>query len=143
MAIVLKSGNLNLLKSSGTVQASTGIALPLYIYIYIYLCVCVCVCVYVFAHTHTHTQTHTHTYTHLIYDLVYTEFRLAQNSTCARLSGLQCVSRSLPKPVWPSLNMVIFPPFCPGRAKDLSAPRYIEIVSCNPGNRTHYSIFQS
>jgi hypothetical protein len=25
---------------------------------------------------------------------------------------------------WPSLNVVIFPPVCPGRAKDLSAHRY-------------------
>jgi len=35
--IVLKSGSLNLLEPSGSVQASNGIALP--------MCVCVCVCV--------------------------------------------------------------------------------------------------
>jgi hypothetical protein len=56
----LKSGSLNLLETSGRVQACNGIALPLsltflisqnadrliyiYIYIYIYVCVCVCVC---------------------------------------------------------------------------------------------------
>jgi hypothetical protein len=43
--IVWKSGSLNLLEPSDTLQAYTGIALSLYIYIYIYICVCVCVCV--------------------------------------------------------------------------------------------------
>ena len=51
MPIVLKSGILNLLETSGPVQACNWIALP-YIYIYIYI--------YIYTHTHTHTNTHTH-----------------------------------------------------------------------------------
>jgi len=36
-AVVTKSGILNILESSGTLQACNGTALPLYIYIYIYI----------------------------------------------------------------------------------------------------------
>ena len=41
-AVVMKSGNLNLLESSAPLRAWNGTALPLpYIYIYIYIYICI------------------------------------------------------------------------------------------------------
>jgi hypothetical protein len=47
-AVVMKSGNLNFLETSGPLRVCNGTALPLYIYMFVCVCVCVyvCVCIY-------------------------------------------------------------------------------------------------
>ena len=57
-AVFMKSGNLNLLEPSGTLQACNGTALPLYKHIFIYLFIYLFISLPPWANLQNHIKTH-------------------------------------------------------------------------------------